>query len=61
LPIGSERGFRGVIDLVGMKAHMYTLGGDGKPKIEPIPQALEEDAKQAHENLWRWLRKATTN
>src|SRR5438046_3591896 len=51
LPIGSERGFRGVIDLVGMKAHMYTLGGDGKPKIEPIPQALEEDAKEAHEKL----------
>jgi elongation factor G len=51
LPIGSERGFRGVIDLVAMKAHMYTLGGDGKPKIEPIPQALEEDAKQAHEKL----------
>src|SRR6267142_718661 len=51
LPIGSERGFRGVIDLVGMKAHMYTPGGDGKPKIEPIPQALQEDAKQAHEKL----------
>src|SRR5579871_5440785 len=51
LPIGSERGFRGVIDLVAMKAHLYTTGGDGKPKIEPIPQALEEDAKQAHEKL----------
>jgi elongation factor G len=51
LPIGSERGFRGVIDLVGMKAHFYTPGGDGKPKIEPIPQALEQDAKQAHEKL----------
>ena len=51
LPIGSEKGFRGVIDLVAMKAHIYTPGGDGKPKIEPIPQALEEDAKQAHEKL----------
>ncbi|HYK38781.1 MAG TPA: elongation factor G [Candidatus Eremiobacteraceae bacterium] len=51
LPIGSERGFRGLIDLVAMKAHIYTPGGDGKPKIEPIPQALEEDAKQAHEKL----------
>ncbi len=51
LPIGSEKGFRGVIDLVAMKAHLYTPGGDGKPKIEPIPQALEEDAKQAHEKL----------
>ena len=50
LPIGSEKGFRGVIDLVAMKAHIYTPG-DGKPKIEPIPQALEEDAKQAHEKL----------
>jgi elongation factor G len=46
LPIGSERGFRGLIDLVAMKAHIYTPGGDGRPKIEPIPQALEEDGCQ---------------
>src|ERR1700682_6341734 len=31
LPIGTERGFRGVIDLVAMKAHMYKTDGDGKP------------------------------
>jgi elongation factor G len=51
LPIGSEKGFRGVIDLVSMKAHMYKLGGDGKPTIEPIPQALADNAKEAHEKL----------
>jgi len=51
LPIGSERGFRGVIDLVAMKAHFYTPDGDGKPKIEEIPAALAEDAKEAHERL----------
>src|SRR5258708_9417129 len=51
LPIGSERGFRGVVDLVSMKAHFYTPDGDGKPKIEEIPGALAEDAKQAHERL----------
>src|SRR5271165_3607668 len=51
LPIGTERGFRGVIDLVGMKAHFYTPDGDGKAKIEEIPAALAEDAKQAHEKL----------
>src|SRR5712672_1444895 len=34
LPIGTERGFRGVIDLVAMKAHFYTPDGDGKPKME---------------------------
>src|SRR5215467_5261767 len=51
LPIGSERGFRGVIDLVQMKAHMYAPDGDGKPKIEEIPAALADDAKEAHERL----------
>jgi len=51
LPIGTERGFRGVIDLVAMKAHLYTPDGDGKPKIEEIPAALADDAKEAHEKL----------
>src|SRR6201987_5895869 len=51
LPIGTERGFRGVVDLVAMKAHFYTPDGDGKPKIEEIPAALAEDAKEAHERL----------
>src|ERR1700675_3114331 len=51
LPIGTEKGFRGVIDLVGMKAHIYKLDGDGKPSIEEIPAALAEEAKEAHEKL----------
>ena len=51
LPIGSEKGFRGVIDLVGMKAHLYKPDGDGKPSIEEIPAALADEAKQAHEKL----------
>ncbi|MGH9759004.1 MAG: GTP-binding protein [Candidatus Acidiferrales bacterium] len=51
LPIGAEKGFRGVIDLVSMKALMYALDGDGKAKVEEIPQALEADAREAHEAL----------
>jgi elongation factor G len=51
LPIGSEKGFRGVIDLVAMKAHTYKPGGDGKPTIEEIPAALADEAKEAHEKL----------
>src|SRR6201987_4925533 len=51
LPIGTERGFRGVIDLVAMKAHMYKTDGDGKPSIEEIPAALADEAKEAHEKL----------
>src|SRR5712692_5322716 len=51
MPIGSEKGFRGVIDLVGMKAHFYTPDGDGKAKIEHIPDALMDEAQEAHEKL----------
>jgi elongation factor G len=51
LPIGSERGFRGVVDLITMKALWYTRDGDGKAKIEEIPAALAEPAKTAHETL----------
>jgi elongation factor G len=51
LPIGTERGFRGVIDLVAMKAHLYKPDGDGKPSIEEIPAALADEAQAAHEKL----------
>ena len=51
LPIGSEKGFRGVIDLVAMKAHIYKPGGDGKPSVEEIPAALAAEAQEAHEKL----------
>src|SRR5271165_1257517 len=51
LPIGSEKGFRGVIDLVAMKAHIYKPDGDGRPTTEEIPAALADEAKEAHEKL----------
>src|ERR1700684_4547141 len=51
LPIGTDRGFRGIIDLVSMKAHMYKPDGDGRPTIEEIPAALADEAKEAHEKL----------
>jgi len=51
LPIGSEKSFRGVIDLIVMKALTYTPDGDGKAKVEEIPADLAEEAKTAHEAL----------
>jgi elongation factor G len=51
LPIGAEKNFRGVIDLIAMKAHVYEPDGDGKPKIEQIPAELADAAKAAHEAL----------
>jgi elongation factor G len=51
LPIGSEKSFRGVIDLVTMKALIYAPDGDGKAKIEEIPADMAEAAQLAHEAL----------
>jgi len=51
LPIGREKGFRGVVDLVAMKALLYAPDGDGKGKVEEIPAALADEAKTAHEAL----------
>jgi elongation factor G len=51
LPIGAEKSFRGVVDLISMKAHVYTPDGDGKPKVEDIPADLADAAKTAHEAL----------
>jgi elongation factor G len=51
LPIGSEKNFRGVVDLISMKALIYAPDGCGKAKVEEIPAELAERAKAAHEAL----------
>ena len=43
LPVGEKHEFKGVVDLIGMKAYM----GDGKTASE-IPAELMEAAKEAH-------------
>ncbi len=51
LPIGAERDFNGVVDLVRMKAYTYTADGDGKGKEGEIPAALADAARKAHDAL----------
>jgi elongation factor G len=51
LPIGSERDFRGVVDLISMTAYEYTPDGNGKGKKIDVPVAMAEAAKEAHEAL----------
>ncbi len=51
LPWGAERNFKGVIDLVGMKAYSYTPDGDGKGKETDIPADMADEAQAAHEVL----------
>src|SRR5581483_2973954 len=51
LPIGAERDFQGVVDLVRMKAYTYTPDGDGKGKEGDIPASIADAAQKAHEAL----------
>ena len=51
LPISSDKGFEGVVDLVTMEAFFYTPGGDGHGKIGELPKHLQDAAQKAHETL----------
>ena len=51
LPIGEEKDFRGVIDLVRMRAALYESNGSGKAKDSEIPAEMQEAATAAHEAL----------
>ncbi len=51
LPLGAERDFRGIIDLICMKAYTYALDGDGKGREEEIPAEYADAAQKAHEAL----------
>ena len=49
--IGKEKNFKGVVDLVRMKARLYDVGGNGKGKETEIPEDLKAAAQEAHERL----------
>jgi elongation factor G len=51
LPIGREKSFNGIVDVVRMKAYTYDIGGNGKGKEIPIPNDLAEAARAAHEAM----------
>jgi elongation factor G len=51
LPMGEEKNFRGVVDLVRMKAYLYESNGSGKAQETEIPPNLKEAAEKAHEAL----------
>jgi len=51
LPIGEEKNFHGVIDLVRVKAYLYDSNGSGKAKEVEIPADLKDEASKAHEAL----------
>jgi elongation factor G len=51
MPIGSERDFKGVIDLICMRAYLYEPNGNGQGKLGEIPAELLPRAEELHEAI----------
>jgi elongation factor G len=51
LPIGEEKGFRGVVDLVTKKAFVYETDGSGKFKEQEVPAEMVAAVNTARESL----------
>jgi elongation factor G len=51
LPVGEEKAFRGVIDLIAMKAWIFPQDGSGTPAEEDVPPELQDAATAAREAL----------
>ncbi|HET6371908.1 MAG TPA: elongation factor G [Candidatus Polarisedimenticolia bacterium] len=51
MPVGEEKEFSGVVDLIRMKALSWPHDGSGKLTEGPIPPALQADATAAREQL----------
>ena len=51
LPIGGEGNFKGVVDLIQMKAYLYREDGSGQFELKDIPPDLKEEAARLREKL----------
>ena len=51
IPIGSESGFEGVVDLIAMKAYRYAKDGSGTVTEGPVPADLTDAAADSHAKL----------
>lgn len=51
IPLGMERDFSGIIDVVNNKAYRYSRDGSGKFQEEDIPADYKDEVEKMHENL----------
>jgi elongation factor G len=51
LPMGIEREFKGIVDLIRMRAFTYIPDGDGKGREGDVPTEYAAEAQKAHEAL----------
>jgi elongation factor G len=51
IPIGAEKGFRGVVDLVTSRAWLYEQDESGRHQVVDVPDDLAASVKEAREKL----------
>jgi len=51
IPIGEEDQFKGLVDLIRMKAYLYSKDGSGKFEEDAIPQPMEETVREWREKM----------
>lgn len=51
IPIGSERNFKGVVDLIRQRAYTYEADGSGKMTEGEVPAELKDAAQAAREKI----------
>jgi len=51
IPIGAEQGFRGVIDLIEMKALVWPGDEPAEPEVQEVPAELRSAAEAAREHM----------
>ncbi len=50
-PIGSEKSFKGVVDLIDEKAYFYREDGSGQFEVKEVPVELKEEVKRFREKM----------
>jgi elongation factor G len=51
LPIGGEKNFRGVIDLIEKKAYLYKEDGSGQFELKEVPSELKEEVDRLRDKM----------
>jgi elongation factor G len=58
LPIGEERSFKGVVDLIRMRAFTFAADGSGTMTEGDVPADMADEARQAREQLLEMVAEA---
>ncbi|OGP73125.1 MAG: translation elongation factor G [Deltaproteobacteria bacterium RBG_16_49_23] len=51
LPIGGEKNFRGVVDLIEKRAYLYKEDGSGQFELKEVPSELKEEVDRLREKM----------